>query len=403
MKKIMKLSALFLLFLFLSASVFAQDDKKDIDNGYVFTTIKELKYTPVKNQYRSGTCWSFSALGFIEAELMRMGKGEYDLSEMFVVRKVYQDKAVKHVRMHGHFNFGGGGALNDVTDIIKKYGIVPESVYSGLQYGEEKHVHGELDEVLGDFLDGILKNKNKKLTPAWQDAFTGILDAYFGEEPKKFEYEESIFTPRTFADEFLKIIPDDYVLFTSYTHHPFYEKFILEVPDNWSWAGLYNVPVDELVQIMENSVDMGYTVSWASDVSDKGFSWSNGVAIVPTKNVEELDGLEKDKWEKLTKKEQQKKLYNFDEPGEEKEITQEMRQEAFNNYETTDDHAMLIVGTAKDQKGNEYFKVKNSWGTEKHIYDGFFYASKPYVKYKTMSIMVHKDVVPKAIAEKLGW
>lgn len=402
MKKMMKLSAFFLLVSFFSLSVMAQEDEKE-EKGYEFTTIKEVKYSTVKNQYRSGTCWSFSALGFVEAELLRMGKGDFDLSEMFVVRKVYEDKAVKHVRMNGHFNFGGGGALNDVIDVIKKYGIVPEDVYAGLKYGEEKHVHGELDEVLTKFVEGIIENKNRKLTPVWLDAYKGILDAYLGEEPNEFTYNEKSYTPRSFADEVLAFNPDDYVLFTSYTHHPFYKSFILEVPDNWSWAGLYNVPVEDLIKIMDNSVNMGFTVSWASDVSDKGFSWSNGVAIVPTKKVEELDGLEKDKWEKLTKKEQQKMLYSFDEPGDEKEITQEMRQEAFDNYETTDDHAMLIVGTAKDQKGNEYYKVKNSWGTEGHVYNGFFYASKPFVKYKTMSIMVHKDVVPKEIAKKLGW
>lgn len=387
---------------FASTNSIAQKETNKEKAGYDFKIIKEINHTPVKNQYRSGTCWSYSALGFIEAELIRMGKSEYDLSEMFVVRKVYKDKAEKHVRMHGHFNFGGGGALNDVTDVIKKYGIVPEETYPGIEYGEEKHVHGELDKVLSEFLGGIIQNKNKKLTPIWKEAYLGILDAYLGENPSEFKYDGKTYTPKTFADEFLGINADDYILFTSYTHHPFYEPFILEVPDNWSWAELYNVPINDLIDIMDNSVEKGYTISWASDVSEKGFSWSNGLAIVPTKKVEELDGLEKDKWEKLTKKEQQKQLYSFDGPGDEKEITQEMRQEAFNNYKTTDDHAMLIVGTAKDQDGNEYYKVKNSWGTEGHIYDGYFFASKPFIKYKTMSIMVHKDVVPENIAEKLG-
>jgi bleomycin hydrolase len=402
MKHLFNTTLMILAFAFVTANSFAQEEDNQEKTGYDFEVTTEIDHTPVRNQYRSGTCWSFSALGFIEAELIRMGKGEYDLSEMFVVRKVYKDKAEKHVRMHGHFNFGGGGALNDVTDVIKKYGIVPEKAYPGLEYGEEKHVHGELDKVLSEFLDGIIQNKNKKLTPAWKEAYLGILDAYLGENPSEFKYKGKTYTPRAFADEYLGINADDYILLTSYTHHPFYKPFILEVPDNWSWAKLYNVPIADLIDIMDNSVKKGYTISWASDVSEKGFSWSNGLAIVPTKKVEELDGLEKDKWEKLTKKEQQKQLYNFDEPGDEIEVTQEMRQEAFNNYQTTDDHAMLIVGTAKDQKGNEYYKVKNSWGTGGHIYNGYFYASKPFVKYKTMSIMVHKDVVPGNIAEKLG-
>ncbi len=402
MKHLFNTTLVLLVLAFASTNSFGQEEDHKEKTGYDFEIIKEIDHTPIKNQYRSGTCWSFSALSFIEAELIRMGKGEYDLSEMFVVRKVYKDKAEKHVRMHGHFNFGGGGALNDVTDVIKKYGIVPEKAYPGLEYGEEMHVHGELDKVLSEFLEGIIQNKNKKLTPAWKEAYLGILDAYLGENPSEFEYNGKTYTPRTFADEFLGVNANDYILFTSYTHHPFYKPFILEVPDNWSWAELYNVPIEDFIDIMDNSVEKGYTISWASDVSEKGFSWSNGLAIVPTKKVEELDGLEKDKWEKLTKKEQQKQLYSFDEPGDEIEITQEMRQEAFNNYKTTDDHAMLIVGTAKDQEGNEYYKVKNSWGTEGHIYDGYFYASKPFVQYKTMSIMVHKDVVPENIAEKLG-
>lgn len=394
-----RLTLIFLLIggITINGMVNAQENKSE---GYLITDAKIVKHTGPKDQYRSGTCWSFSGAGFIEAEAMRLGKGEFDLSEMFAVRKVYEDKAVKHVRLQGHFNFGGGGALNDVIDVMKNYGYVPENVYPGNYYGEEKHVHGEIDNVLSSYVESVIENKNRKLSTAWIAGFKGIVDAYFGTEPTEFEYNGKKYTPRTFVTEALGVNPDDYVLFTSYTHHPFFEKCILEVPDNWSWASLYNVPMDDMIAVINNAVEMDYTVAWASDVSEKGFSWEKGVAIVPTKNIEVLDGLEREKWEKLSENEKQKQLYSFEKPGDEKEITQEMRQMAFDNYETTDDHAMLIVGTAKDQNGTLYYKVKNSWNTT-NVYNGYLYASIPYVKYKTMSIMVHKNVVPKEIAKKI--
>lgn len=390
---------------FLMAAVFAfgltyaQDEEKK--NAYEFTTVKEVKSGEVENQYRSGTCWSFSTLSFIESEIIRNGGEVQDLSEMWVVRKVYEDKAKRHVRMHGNFNFGGGGALNDAFDIMKKYGLLPESAYEGLKYGEDNHVHGELDNVLKEYVEAVIENKNRKLSTAWFEGLKGILDAYLGEEPKEFEYNGKTYTPQSYTEEVVGLNADDYVYLSSYTHHPFYEPFILEVPDNWSWASFYNIKIDELIQVMDNAINEGYSIGWASDVSEKGFSWRNGVAIIPETEVEELAGSEKEKWEKMTEKERKSMLYSFEEIVPEKNITQEMRQEAFDNFQTTDDHGMHIVGIAKDQNGNEYYKVKNSWD-DKNIYKGYFYVSKPFIKFKTMSIVVHKDALPKDIKKKLN-
>ena len=399
MKKIISLLFVCVLFLNITAQEKADTTKPE---GYKFTMEKQVKTTSVKNQYRSGTCWSFSTLGFIESEMIRLGKDSVDLSEMFAVYYVYSDKAVKDVRMHGEFNFGGGGAVNDPFDVIVKYGMVPESVYSGLNYGEKNHVHGEMDEVLKDYIAGVIKNKNKKLTPVWHKGFNGILDTYLGKIPEKFTYKGKEYTPKTFAEKVVGINPDDYVYITSYSHHPFYKPFILEVPDNWSYSEFYNLPLDDMQKVIDNAINNGYSVGWASDVSEKGFSSKNGVAVVPEKDIANMSDSERSKWEKLSKREKNAKLYKFDEPGKEKVITQEIRQEAFDNYETTDDHGMQIAGIAKDQNGTKYYYVKNSWGTTYNDYEGYFYASESFVRYKTMSLVVHKDALPKDIAKKLG-
>lgn len=397
----MKKLSLILLILFVSSQIFAQQNDNEEKKGYVFETVKEVKTSTVKDQSRSGTCWSFSTLSFIEAEILRHGGQEIDLSEMFVVRHVYSDKAKRHVRMHGNFNFGGGGALNDPFDVMEKYGLVPESVYKGLEYGEQNHVHGEIDLVLSEYVEAVIENKNRKLSTAWYKGFNGILDAYFGQTPESFEYNGETYTPQSFAKDVVKLNPDDYVYLTSFTHHPFYEKFIVEVPDNWSWKEFYNIQLDELIAVMDNAINSGYSIGWASDVSEKGFSWRNGVAVVPETDSEELAGSEKEKWEKMTEKERMSKMFSFDEPVPEKTITQEMRQQAFDNYQTTDDHGMHIVGLAKDQNGSEYYKVKNSWA-DKNIYEGYFYVSKPFVRYKTLSIVVHKDALTKDVKKKLN-
>jgi bleomycin hydrolase len=320
---------------------------------------------------------------------------------MFVVRKAYEDKSKLYVRFQGKHNFAGGGAAHDVTYVLKNYGLLPESAYSGLTIGEDKPVHGEMDDVLGGYMDAVLKNANKKISPVWHQGLNGILDAYLGPIPQKFDYKGKEYTPASFT-EMLGLNPDDYVEITSFTHHPFYSEFILEVPDNWLMHEMYNIPLEEMMQIIDYSINNGYSVVWGSDVSEKGFSWKNGVALVPDKNAPELAGLEQGKWEKMTDAEKEKLLYKFDKPIPEKKITQEMRQMEFDNYQTTDDHGMLITGIAKDQNGNAYYLVKNSWGADDHKFKGYFYASKPFVELKTLDIMVHKNAIPKEIRKKLG-
>ena len=373
---------------------------QNVQAQYKFTEDIRLRTTPVKNQYRSGTCWSFSAISFLESELLRMGKGEFDLSEMWAVRNCYYDKGVKTVRLSGALNFGGGGAFHDVTYVLKNYGLVPENIYPGLNYGEDMHVHGEMDEVLKDYIDGVIKNKNKKLSTAWKVGFNGILDAYLGKKPEKFSYKGKEYTPKSFSKEVLGLNPDDYIEISSFTHHPFYQTFMIEIPDNWLWGSVYNLPLDEMMQVIDNALKNGYTVAWASDVSEKGFSWKNGLAIVPAASPEEMDNLESAKWDNSTKEELKKNMYTFEKPVPEKKITQELRQEEFDNLKTTDDHGMHIVGIAHDQNGTKYYIVKNSWGMGG--YEGYFYASEAFVRFKTTDIMIHKDALPKNIRKKLG-
>ncbi|MCK4663605.1 MAG: aminopeptidase [Bacteroidales bacterium] len=399
-KNLLKL--LFSILFIQGGIIFAQEEEETKEEGYIFTIEKQIKTTSVKDQFRSGTCWSFSAISFLETELLRLGKGEYDLSEMFTIWYSYSDKAKKYVRLHGSLNFGGGGAFSDVINVIRNYGIVPESVYSGKVIGEDGHVHGEMDLVLKNYVDGVIKNKNKKLTPVWHDGLNSLLKTYLGEAPETFTYKGKEYNPKSYATE-LGLNLDDYISITSYTHHPFYTKFILEVPDNWSWDKYYNIPLDDMIKVIDNAINNGYSVAWAGDISEKGFSWKKGVAIIPEKNLKEMSDAEVTKWEQLPQKEKDKKLYDFEKPGKEKVITQEIRQEAFNNYQTTDDHGIHITGIAKDQNGTKYYYVKNSWNiSEDKAYKGYFYASVPFIRYKTMDIMVHKDAIPKEIAKKLG-
>jgi bleomycin hydrolase len=381
--------------------VAAQVDSNNNSKGYQFTIEKENPSTPVKNQYKSSTCWSFSTLAFLESELLRMGKGEFDLSEMFVVKHIYAEKAKSYVRFQGSINFAGGGAFHDALHVIKEYGMVPEEVFNGKVIGEKNHMHGEMDEVTRAYVDGVVKNRNKKLSPVWYEGFQGILDAYLGDYPENFTYNGIKYTPESFAKD-LNINVEDYIELGSYTHHPFYEPFILEVPDNWAMGQIYNVPIDEMMRIIDNAINTGYTVGWGSDISEKGFSWLNGVAIVPEEELTDLTGTEKERWEKLTNKEKEDALYSFEGPVKEKSITQELRQIEFDNYSTTDDHGMQITGVASDQLGNRFYKVKNSWGNDKQKYDGFFFASKPYVELKTIDILVNKNSIPKDIQKKLG-
>lgn len=388
-----------LMLAFALSSVSAKDKKKTEDEGYVFTTVKELKITPVKNQNRTGTCWCFSTLGFLESELLRMGKGEYDLSEMFIVSKNYKDKAEKFVRLHGELNYAQGGSFEDVLQAWKDYGIVPESVMNGLQYGEDMHVHNELESASRAYLDQIIKNPNRKLSTAWKKGFDGIIDAYLGTAPEKFTYNGKEYTPKSFAAE-LGINPDDYVSLTSYTHHPFYSEFAIEVQDNWRWATSYNLPINELMQVFENAINTGYTIAWGADVSEKGFT-RNGIGVIPDIESMERSGSDQDRWLGLSTSEKDAEIKKMmEKPCKELEITQEMRQEAYDNYETTDDHGMQIYGITKDQTGKKFYMIKNSWGTD-NKYKGTWYISENFVKYKTMNIVVHKDALPQAIKDKL--
>ncbi|HPF92992.1 MAG TPA: C1 family peptidase [Tenuifilaceae bacterium] len=396
-----RISALFLMLCFsLCFSLTATSQDEEATKGYKFTDKVEVKYTPVKNQHRSGTCWSYSGLALIESDMLKEGKAEVNLSPMFIARNAYSDKATKYVRFHGSLNFAAGGSFYDVIETIKRYGIVPDETYPGLNYGEDMNVHGELDEVTKAYVDAVIKNKNRKLSTAWKAGFDGILDAYFGEIPETFSYNGKEYTPESFTKS-LGVNLNDYIYISSFTHHPFYEKFVIEVPDNWAFGEVYNLPLDIFMSIFDHALENEYAIAWASDVSEKGFSYQNGLAIVPEANIDEMNDSEKLKWTTLSAKEKENQLYSFDKPGKEKTITQEMRQEAFENYTTTDDHGMLIVGIAYDQNGNKYYKVKNSWGTNDK-YNGFFYASEAFVRYKTMSIMINKNALPKQIAKKLN-
>ncbi len=397
-----KLTALALSACLLSSASFAKDKKTKTEEGYVFTTVKELPHTPVKNQNRSGTCWSFSTLSFIESEMLRAGKPEVDLSEMFVVWHIYNDKAEKYVRLHGNLNFAAGAGARDIPYVIQKYGIVPEEVYNGLQYGEENHVHGEMDAILKAQVGAIIENSNRKLSPVWKKSIGGTLNAYLGELPTEFEYKGKKYTPQSFATDYVGLDMNDYVEITSYTHHPFYKSFALAIPDNWMWGEAYNVPLADMMSIIDNAIDNNYTIAWGSDVSEKGFATKKqGIAVIPDADTKEMSNAEIAKWENMSASEKDAELYKFDKPGKEKAITQEMRQEAYDNYETTDDHGMEIIGKAKDQHGTPYYIVKNSWG-EYNKYKGYFYASVPFVEYKTISIMVNKNAIPTAIRQKLN-
>ena len=351
----------------------------DTASGYRFTDLKVLRTTPVKDQSRSGTCWCYSTMTFLESEILKAGGPEMHLSEMWIVRHSFMDKAEKYIRMHGTINFAEGGASRDVTEGIKAHGIVPFEVYPGFNYGTPKADFHELSLVLKSYLDAVLKaneQSNKALSTAWKRGFNALLDAYFGPMPERFTYEGKEYTPETFAAS-LPIELDNYIDITSFTHHPFYEPFIIEVPDNWMWGQAYNLPLDEMMQVIDHALDEGYTVSWGTDVSEKGFSRTKGIGIVPEADLESMSGTEAEKWGKLTDREKEAALYKFD------------------------DHGMVIVGTAKDQAGNSYYKVQNSWNTVPP-YDGFWYFSRPFVAYKTTSIMVNKQVLPKDIRKKLG-
>ena len=359
-------------------------------NGYRFSVLKSLAATPVCNQHKSGTCWVYSTNSYLESELQRKGKGNFDLSEMFVVRAGYLERADNYVRRSGAAAFGQGAENHDVWNIVKKYGIVPQSAYAGFPNGTDKPEHNEMEAVLKSMLEALNKTAaNGKLSPNWRKAYAGALDAYFGgTPPEKFSVGGKEYTPQSYFES-LDLRPDDYVALTSYTHHPFYEPFVLEVSDNWSNGQFYNVPLDEFVKISENALEKGYSVLWASDVSEKSFSAANALALWPEKNWAELSAGARDSlWQT---------------PGKEKWVTQAERQVGFDEMSTTDDHGMHITGLLQDQNGTKYYTVKNSWGTDVNKKTGgYLYVSQPYFRAKTMSMMVHRDAIPKDIRKKLG-
>jgi aminopeptidase C len=394
MKKLLTIAAMGMFCI----SGMAQEAKKE---GFEFTVVKENPITSIKNQNRAGTCWSYSGLAFIESELLRMGKGEHDLAEMFIVHNTYLDRADKAVRTHGDVSFSQGGSFYDVLYAMKHYGLVPESeMRPGVMYGDTLSNHNELSAVSDAVVAAIArqktlqKNANNELL--WKKAVEAVHDIYLGERPESFTYNGKEYTPKSFYES-LGLNADDYVSLTSYTHHPFYSSFVLEIQDNWRWAPSYNLPIDELMEVFDNAIMKGYTIAWGSDVSEDGFS-RNGVAVLPDADkAQELSGSDMARWLKM--KPEEKKLNTKPQP--QKWATQEERQAAYDNFETTDDHGMQIYGIAKDQAGNEYYMVKNSWG-EAGTYKGIWYASKAFVRYKTMNIVVHKDAIPEAIAKKLG-
>jgi bleomycin hydrolase len=391
-----------LAMVFVSASVmaFAQDINKvpqlsgpEMTNKkgseYKFTVVKNLDATAVQNQNMTGTCWSFSALSFFESELIRMGKGkEYNLSEMFVARKAYPLKADNYVRMHGKTNIGEGGGFPDVIQVIREYGMVPEEVYTGKKDPKDKHYHGQLEATIISVVKSTVDEKSGKIDfNAVHSSVESVCDAFLGKVPEKFDYKGKSYTPRTYADA-TGIKADDYVFITSFTHHPFYSKFVLEVPDNWNWESMYNVPINELKEILNSAIQNGFTIAWAADVSEKGFMFQDGIAIEPEKSFADMTADEK---KTLSTK-----------PSPQLNITQEIRQKAFDNYETQDDHGMHIVGIVKDQNGTPFYVVKNSWGSDLNECGGYFFASESFVLYKTTSIMLHKKGVPATIAKKLN-
>ena len=387
MKKILTLALLAI-----TASAFAQSKPAAPvkTSDYEFTTVKELPITSIKNQYRSGTCWCFSSLSFLESEIIKAKKlqdpEQYpDFSEMYVVRRAYYDRAIKYVRMDGKMNFAAGSDFGDVLEVAKTYGLMYQSDYSGLQYGYDKPVQAELDAVLKGYVDAIIKNPNKKLTSVWPKGVYGILDAYMGEIP-----EDKIIK----ADD-LGIKLEDYIGFTSYTHHPFYTAFAMEVEDNWRNSLSWNVPLEDFMAIIDNAIDKGYTVLWGGDVSEPGFT-RDGLAILVDTENKATSGSDQERWvgkaeEKPVEKTTVKEI----------NVTQELRQLYYDEKTSTDDHGMHLYGIAKDQNGTKYYLIKNSWG-EAGAYKGIWYMSEEFVKGKTLNIMVNKNAVPKDILKKIG-
>lgn len=363
----------------------SQDDVKPSEN-YDFKIVYESEASSVKNQQKTGTCWSFCTSSYVESEMLRLGQNPADLSEMYIVRNIYRQKFENYIRRQGKANFGEGGLSHDFMSAYIKNGMVPESIYSGLRDGQTQHNHSELESVLKGMADGILKKSSGELSDVWADACEAILDVYLGTVENEFEFEGKIFTPESFAKDRVGVDGQDYLELTSYSHQPFYYSFVLEIPDNFANGSYYNLPLNEMYETAINALKNGYSIAWDGDVSEKGFSPIKGLAILPEAG-----------WEAKSKSE---RSMAFESPVTEMEVDQEMRQSTFDNYSTTDDHLMHITGMVEDQNGTKYFTVKNSWGTIGK-YDGYLYMSEAYFKLKTVAILVHKEAVPKEIMKKL--
>ena len=368
--------------------------------GYQFTEVVTVPATPVKNQAATGTCWCFATTSFMESELLRMGKGEYDLSEMFIVRQKYMNQLQDNYLRRGEGNIGQGSLSHTFKNAYRQVGIVPEEVYKGINYDSERHNHSEMVQYMEAIANVAVKNK--KRSPEYDKLIRNLFDTYLGELPAKFTYKGKEYTPKSFAES-LGLNMDDYIELTSFTHHPYYVKFDVEVPDNWEHQLMYNLPLDEMIETVDYALNNGFTVCWDGDVSEKGFSFKNGVAINPeVKKVEDFSNTDRARFEKMDEKERLEEVYKFEQPYPEVKVTPEIRQEGFEAFVTTDDHLMHLTGIAKDQNGTKYYITKNSWGTDRNKFGGYLNMSESFVRAKTIYVMVHKDAIPKAIRTKLS-
>ena len=368
--------------------------------GYQFTEVVTVPATPVKNQAATGTCWCFATTSFMESELLRMGNCTYDLSEMFIVRQKYMNQLQDNYLRRGNGNIGQGSLSHTFMNAYRQVGIVPEEVYTGINYDSERHNHSEMVRYMHAIADVAVKTKQR--SPEYDKLIANLFDTYLGKLPEKFTYKGKEYTPKSFAES-LGLNMDDYIELTSFTHHPYYVKFDVEVPDNWEHSLMYNLPLDEMMETVDYALTNGYTVCWDGDVSEKGFSFTNGVAINPeVKKVEDLSNTDRARFEKLGEKERLEEVFKFERPYPEIKVTPEVRQAGFESFVTTDDHLMHVTGITKDQNGTKYYITKNSWGTDRNKFGGYLNMSESFVRAKTIYVMVHKDAIPKAIKTKLG-